>query len=276
MLNDETENMAMHVSYVDNEDKHDGSYMTNHALAAHVTAHARLRLYDEMSRVGENLLGHDIDSLWYAVPPGGYEIPEGVQLGEWEPEDIWTGRNRITGVQGTGPKSYTMRVEVVMNDAEVRKVSRETQQELRAKVESLCALVAPDTELSTRAFNAGLNTLSVTKDGITTQLTPTSRNRRAISAYLRKEPLELSYDTVRGAVEVVHSKGVTLNSQNAERIHYAGMKALIADRSSTITAVGTPMKRERIAGTDEMTIRTLRSEERQKIVRFTATKRDTP
>ena len=52
------------------------------------------------------------------------------------------------------------------------------------------------------------------------------------------------------------------------------MKQLIENRDQKITAVGTAMKRENIAGTNEFTIRSLRDEEREKIVQFTATKRD--
>ena len=86
--------------------------------------------------------------------------------------------------------------------------------------------------------------------------------------------MELEYTTIHTPLESVHTKGITLNSQNAEKIHYESMKQLIQNRDDVVTAVGTALKRERVKGTDEMTIRSLRAEERQKIVRFTATKRN--
>ena len=61
-------------------------------------------------------------------------------------------------------------------------------------------------------------------------------------------------------IESVHTKGITLNSQNAEKIHYESMKQLIQNRDDVVTAVGTALKRERVKGTDEMTIRSLRPE----------------
>ena len=51
-------------------------------------------------------------------------------------------------------------------------------------------------------------------------------------------------------------------------------KLKIVDEKLTVTAVGTALRRERVKGTDEMTIRTLKPEEREKIIQFTATKRE--
>lgn len=274
VLNDTKENHAMHVSYVDLDEKDDGSYMTNHALAAHVTAHARLRLYDEMTKVGSNLLGHDTDSLWYAVPPGGYEIPEGNQLGEWEPEDISTGPYRIVGVQGTGPKSYSMKYQRIM-DAEEREESiRKTERDLAERIETIVGNITKDSDIKSNEFHRQLTELQSCHNGIVTRITKSKENRKAINAYIgnRTDSLQLDYETIERPIESVHAKGVTLNSANAH-VDYDLMKQIV-DEKITVTAVGTALKRERIKGTDEMTIRTLRPEEREKIIQFTATKRD--
>ena len=156
VLNDSKDNHAMHVSYVDLADENDGSYMTHHALAAHVTAHARLRLHDEMVKVGDNLLGHDTDSLWYVVKPGGYEIPEGSQLGEWEPEEIFTGKYMITGVQGTGPKSYSMRIAIKMDEQDLADAMRQTEIKLVDKIQAMCDIVSEDSRISSNTFHTRL------------------------------------------------------------------------------------------------------------------------
>tara|TARA_R110000824_G_scaffold389673_2_gene585888 strand:- start:404 stop:736 length:333 start_codon:yes stop_codon:yes gene_type:complete len=86
--------------------------------------------------------------------------------------------------------------------------------------------------------------------------------------------VKVEFETHQTCKESVHTKGVSLNSENAKIIHYATMKHLTQYRYDWLTAVGTALKREKIEGTDEMRIRTLRDGEREKIVTFTATKRN--
>ena len=61
------------------------SHNTNIYIAAFTTSHARLRLYKELEKLGEQVLYHDTDSIVYVSRPGGYEVPENM-LGEWEDE----------------------------------------------------------------------------------------------------------------------------------------------------------------------------------------------
>jgi len=80
------------------------SYRTNIALAAHVTANGRMRLWPELHAVGEWGCGCDTDSCWYIQAPGGYQIKTGPFVGDWEPE---SSSGYIIGMAGTGKKSYS-------------------------------------------------------------------------------------------------------------------------------------------------------------------------
>jgi hypothetical protein len=80
---------------------------TNMVMAAHVTAWGRLVLWEQMDKLGKNVLYHDTDSIIYehdSADPNGYDIPEGRYLGEWENE---TGGARITKFVSLGPKTYS-------------------------------------------------------------------------------------------------------------------------------------------------------------------------
>lgn len=77
----------------------------NVAVAAFVTAHARLRLWKELHRLGERVYYHDTDSVIYYYNPtmDMYNVPEGPFLGDWESE---TGDHLITKFVALAPKTY--------------------------------------------------------------------------------------------------------------------------------------------------------------------------
>ena len=77
---------------------------TNVYVAAFTTSHARLRLYEQLERLGEQVLYHDTDSIVYVSRPGGYEVPTGNMLGEWE--DELDGKDMINTWTSGGPKNY--------------------------------------------------------------------------------------------------------------------------------------------------------------------------
>jgi len=55
-------------------------------VAAFTTAHARLVLLEQLTRIGPNVCYYDTDSIIYSKIPGGPEIPIGTSLGEWTDE----------------------------------------------------------------------------------------------------------------------------------------------------------------------------------------------
>lgn len=76
----------------------------NVAIAAFVTAHARMRLWKEMHKLGERVVYHDTDSVIYEYMPDEYNIPSGKYLGEWEDE---CGGKPIVAFVSSGPKTYS-------------------------------------------------------------------------------------------------------------------------------------------------------------------------
>ena len=79
----------------------------NVAVAAFVTAHARLRLWDIMEKLGDRVLYHDTDSIIYERRSSqDMMIQEGCFLGEWESE---TGSAMIHSFVGLAPKTYAYR-----------------------------------------------------------------------------------------------------------------------------------------------------------------------
>ncbi|XP_071037810.1 uncharacterized protein [Parasteatoda tepidariorum] len=75
---------------------------TNIFLAAFTTSWARMKLYEEMDKLGENVLYHDTDSIIYAQD-GSNDPPLGNFLGEFT--DELNGEVITTFVSG-GPKNY--------------------------------------------------------------------------------------------------------------------------------------------------------------------------
>lgn len=80
----------------------------NVAVAAFVTAHARIRLWRELNRLWDRVYYHDTDSIIYYYNPtkDWYNIPEGAFLGDWESE---TGSSLIHSFVGLAPKTYAYR-----------------------------------------------------------------------------------------------------------------------------------------------------------------------
>lgn len=79
---------------------------TNMAMAAFVTAWGRLTLWEEMNKLGKQVLYHDTDSIIYEYDENDstyYDIQEGKFLGEWEDE---TGGKPILKFVSLGPKTY--------------------------------------------------------------------------------------------------------------------------------------------------------------------------
>lgn len=77
---------TMFVTYQELEIEKTSITGTNIGIAAMVTSQARLRLYAEMEKLGDLSCYCDTDSLKYIYKPGGYSVPSGPLLGQWENE----------------------------------------------------------------------------------------------------------------------------------------------------------------------------------------------
>ncbi|XP_057656822.1 uncharacterized protein LOC130894202 [Diorhabda carinulata] len=84
----------------------------NVVLAAFTTAHARLKLYSYLEKLGDRVIYHDTDSAIYVSRPGDtYEVPIGSYLGEMTDELAEYGEGSyITDFVSGGPKLYVYRV----------------------------------------------------------------------------------------------------------------------------------------------------------------------
>lgn len=79
-------------------------------LACFVTAYGRMQLWEQLYRLGEDVLMNDTDSIVYIYDPTkGIEIEKGDLLGDWEAEDVETKHGGIVEFIGCGPKSYSIK-----------------------------------------------------------------------------------------------------------------------------------------------------------------------
>jgi hypothetical protein len=72
-------------------------------VACFVSAWGRIRLWEELNKLGERVLYHDTDSIIFERDPDGYNIEQGYYLGQWEDE---CGGCPIVEFVGVAPKTY--------------------------------------------------------------------------------------------------------------------------------------------------------------------------
>lgn len=94
------------VFYSLNENIHDGGIQTSVTLAAFVTAHARLKLYNELKKIGNSVLYFDTDSIIYISREGEYNPCIGEFLGEFTDEIKKSDADHIVEFISAGPKNY--------------------------------------------------------------------------------------------------------------------------------------------------------------------------
>ena len=99
------------VFYTNNKDMHEGGVQTSVPLAAFVTCHARLKLYNELKKLNERVLYFDTDSIIYISRPGEYDPPLGDYLGEFTDELKKKGASHITEFISAGPKNYAYQLD---------------------------------------------------------------------------------------------------------------------------------------------------------------------
>ena len=88
----------------------------NIVIAAYTTAYARLKLYDLLDQLQEQVLYYDTDSVIYVHEPGKLEPPLGDYLGDLTDE---LDGDYITEFMSGGPKNYAY---VTNNDKRVTKI----------------------------------------------------------------------------------------------------------------------------------------------------------
>ena len=95
--------------YKDAKDMHIGSNQTNVVIAAFVTCQARLKLYDELRKIGKDLVYCDTDSVFYIK--GRYSPVLGDYLGMFTNEIDPNEGTEIVEFASAGPKNYSYKLD---------------------------------------------------------------------------------------------------------------------------------------------------------------------
>lgn len=106
-INDDT----LLVNYENTEDSYAENPTTNVAIAAFVTAQARLKLYSYLDQLQDRVLYYDTDSVIFVSKPGDADILTGDFLGDMTDElaEYGTGSFIMEFVSG-GPKNYSFKL----------------------------------------------------------------------------------------------------------------------------------------------------------------------
>ncbi|KAK3745079.1 hypothetical protein QZH41_002614 [Actinostola sp. cb2023] len=95
----------------------------NVVVGSFVTAHGRLRLLDQLERLGDRVLYHDTDSIIYTTVGDQPEIPIGSRLGQWSDECGNPEENWIEEFVALGPKTYAYRTHKGKNVVKCKGIS---------------------------------------------------------------------------------------------------------------------------------------------------------
>ena len=96
----------LQVYFTESSNTFDSNSNVNVALAAFVTCHARLKLLEEITKIGERVLYVDTDSMIFISKPDLYEPKTGKYLGELTNEIKPKDGQKIVEFISAGPKNY--------------------------------------------------------------------------------------------------------------------------------------------------------------------------
>jgi hypothetical protein len=114
---------------------------TNVVIAAYVTAHARLKLYELLERLQDRILYFDTDSILYEHKEGVWNPPLGDYLGELKDET--NGVPICTFLSG-GPKNYAYETVDGKQVCKIRGFSLNSRNSLQLNFDSLKDLITTD------------------------------------------------------------------------------------------------------------------------------------
>lgn len=134
----------------------ENSFTTNPVVAAFVTCHARLKLYNEaLQPLGKRAMYCDTDSVIYehVIAEGNGPVNQGLGLGQWESELVEG--EVMTEFVGMAPKSYGYKTNMGKKILHMKGISLGYKDNaVRFNMENMKRLIDRDIEkLSTPAFN---------------------------------------------------------------------------------------------------------------------------
>ena len=124
------------------DDFADNDSKTNVALAAFITALARLKLYSELENLNDRVLYFDTDSIIYVTrPEDTYQPKIGTYLGEWTNEIDSREGNHIVEFVSAGPKNYAYKLDTGVTHCTVKGFTLNYLASLKITFDSIRELV---------------------------------------------------------------------------------------------------------------------------------------
>ena len=164
----------------------------NIVIAAFTTAYARLKLYDLLDQLQEQVLYYDTDSVVYVHEPGKPEPPLGDYLGDLTDE---LDGDYITEFMSGGPKNYAY---VTNNDKRVTKIRGITLNYVTSKklnFETMCSLVDLYVNCGIQAKVTADNPFKITRDKKNKKII-TKRSKKDYQIVYNKRVVKENYGTV--------------------------------------------------------------------------------
>ena len=140
----------MQVYYTVKEEDHFGGLNTNVAVAAFVTCYGRLRLYNEIDKLGSRCLYFDTDSIIFISRPGTYEPKLGNYLGDFTNEIDPKDGNYIVEFVSAGPKNYAYLLDTGISKCTIKGITQNNVTNLKINYESIKKIVCNDRTVKIR------------------------------------------------------------------------------------------------------------------------------
>lgn len=156
----ESKSTCIQVFYSLNDEFHVGTNKINVALAAFVTAYARIHLYNELFKLGDRVLYFDTDSIIFLTKPSDAYYPElGNNLGEWTNEISAEEGSFIDEFVSAGPKNYAFRTKSGTTDCTIKGFSFNHLTSLKITFDSIKEIVCEDKskKISAEQLNFKIN-----------------------------------------------------------------------------------------------------------------------
>lgn len=121
-VNFTTENFIQ-VQYSERKAFHFGGLTTNVVIASFVTCQARIKLFNEMVKIGDRVLYCDTDSIIFVSRPGCYEPELGNYLGDFTNEIDPDDGSHIVEFVSAGPKNYAYKTDTGYTQCTVKGIT---------------------------------------------------------------------------------------------------------------------------------------------------------
>ena len=135
---------VMQVYYTVNNQMHTGGVNTNVCVASFVTSYGRLRLYNEIDKLGDRVLYFDTDSIIFVSRPGQYEPKLGNFLGQFTNEIEPKDGEYIIEFVSAGPKNYAFKLNTGVTKCTVKGINLNHVASLTINYESIKHIVCGD------------------------------------------------------------------------------------------------------------------------------------